>query len=123
MFATNLKSKVVKSIYKTILRNSRKKYGWKPCYINPHINTNINGNTYIHCIWEDTVSKRTIYNVCDYPFNNPNTWVINYLSFVKKCILNHTNTIENIEKLFWIGQIHENSLHLKKAILSSYSKL
>ena len=113
---------LVLQTYRQILKSAYKNKQWKPSYINTNINYNLPGNVYIHCIWKDTKSNQEIYNMCEYPFNHPNSWVINFLHYTKKSIKQNKDTEENINNLKLLLDVLENSLQLKKAVLSTYSK-
>lgn len=117
-----MRRSLILQTYRQILRVARDKKEWKPSYVNTKINYNLPGNVYIHCIWKDTHTGNEFYNMCEYPYNQPNSWVINFLHFTKTQIIKNKNTEENYNNLKYLLNVLENSLEMKKAILSTYSK-
>ena len=120
MFGRNF---VVLSLYRNILKTSRRKYNWKPCYINENCNmSNNSGKIYLHCVWEDTISKKSCYNVCEYPGDMDNCWSHNFLCYIKFLIKRTNKTMDNLEILYWLKCVNENSIRMKSAKMSSFAK-
>ena len=120
MFKDNL---LIVSTWRRILRTSRNKHNWKPCYVNsdPKLK-NFSSKVFLHCVWEDTETNKTCYNVSEYPENIENSWCLNFLCYVKHAIKTKPKTIDNIETLNWVAHITEHSLKLQHARVSNYSK-
>ena len=99
------------SLYRQILKSAKKQHNWKPKSINYVLSKEDNRQKFLHCVWLDSITKRKIYNVCNY--NEGDSYIHNYLCFIKFLIRNNDKNLHRIEWLFWLLRVQKTTLTLK----------
>lgn len=99
------------TLYRKFLQNARRQHDWKPMYVDYKLKKEGHPNKFLHCVWLDPISGRTIYNVTNYYDNN--SYIHSYLCFIKFLLHNKNVSLEGVEWLFWLLKVQKTNLQLK----------
>ena len=109
---------LVLDLYRRMLRQSARKYGWSP---RGGVNERLvprpgpGGDPVVCYVWSAEQSKYTLYNLSR---RHESHSIANFLAYVKFAIRKNPKTLDNIELLNLAVRVHEHDLVLHKSLLS-----